>query len=69
MHTFRIQGTLEGHQVHILIDSGSTHNFINDKLAQQMGLTVNTSQEFQVLIGSGETMKGKGACFGLQLKC
>jgi len=69
IHTFRINGSIEGHQVHVLVDSGSTHNFINNKLAHQLGLTINQSQEFQVLVASGETMTGNGECKNVQLKC
>ena len=36
-NTMRVQGWVQGKPIHILIDSGSTHNFLDIKTAQQLG--------------------------------
>ncbi|KAM1917367.1 hypothetical protein ACFX13_036977 [Malus domestica] len=33
--TMKVQGTLQGHSVRILLDSGSTHNFVDTRLLKQ----------------------------------
>jgi len=45
-HTIRVNGTIAGHSVHILVDSGSTHNFINDQLADKLNLEISTADSF-----------------------
>jgi hypothetical protein len=55
--TLRFQGQLKGSPVVILIDSGSTHNFIQDRIAKQLGLPLHHAQSFQVLVGNGEELK------------
>jgi hypothetical protein len=41
--TFRIYGTIAKKQVVILVDSGSTHNFIQDRVAKFLGLPTTTA--------------------------
>lgn len=36
-NTMRVSGSVKRHKVHILIDSGSTHNFIDIFTAKQLG--------------------------------
>jgi hypothetical protein len=38
--TMRVMGVLRNQQVVILIDSGSTHNFVDAQLAEMLGLEV-----------------------------
>lgn len=37
--TLRLLGHIANHQVMILVDGGSTHNFIQEPLVQQLGLS------------------------------
>ena len=39
----RIVGDINGTQTHFLFDSGSSHNFLNDHLVQQLQLHINAS--------------------------
>ena len=34
----RMQGTIKGHKVHILIDDGASHNFLNYTLVKELKL-------------------------------
>ena len=36
--TIRLSGTINGKTVHVLVDTGSTHSFINSKSLQRVGL-------------------------------
>jgi hypothetical protein len=40
----------------MLIDFGSTHNFINYKLAKDLNFFVYTTLDFEVMIGYGGTI-------------
>jgi hypothetical protein len=55
--TMRLVGFLRLHRVVILIDSGSTHNFVDTKLAANLGLQPQPQAGIQVQVawtGSGE---------------
>ncbi|XP_020258301.1 uncharacterized protein LOC109834681 [Asparagus officinalis] len=68
-HTIRIVGYYKNQAISILIDSGSTHNFINSKLVKKLGLTVTEYSNFDVLVASGEVIKGAGVCQEVSLDC
>ncbi|CAI8599296.1 unnamed protein product [Vicia faba] len=42
-HTMKFQGTIQGVEVLILVDSGTTHNFILQKLVHQMDWPIDTT--------------------------
>jgi hypothetical protein len=54
--TLKMLGQIQNHHLHVLIDSGSTHNFIQDRVAKSLGLTLVPTQSFQVLVGNGEEL-------------
>ena len=51
----------------ILIDSSSTHNFIQDRIAKQLNLPLHQSQSFQVLVGNGEELSCDSICHQMDL--
>jgi hypothetical protein len=51
----------------MLIDSGSTHNFINYKLAKDLNCFVYPAPEFQVMIADGGTINCSGKCHSIKL--
>lgn len=61
-NTMRLKGTLKKHGVTILIDSGSTHNFLNPSLAKQCGCPVTTTTQFQVTVADGGVISSSGKC-------
>lgn len=58
----RLQGAIQGHQIFILVDSWSTHNFIQGAVAEKLGIGTQKVSEFQVYIGSGEFMLCSEVC-------
>ncbi|GJX09954.1 retrovirus-related pol polyprotein from transposon TNT 1-94 [Tanacetum coccineum] len=52
--TMKVDETLKGRKVLILVDNGSTHNFISTSLVKQLGLKVNMVPSFGVQIGKGQ---------------
>jgi hypothetical protein len=52
--TLKIEGYIKKKEVIVLIDSGSTHNFIHYKLAKDLNCFVYPVPEFQVMIADGD---------------
>ena len=51
---------VNGRELVILVDSGSTHNFIRDKVASRLKLPFNSIKPFNVKVASGETFQCEG---------
>jgi len=66
--TLKIRGFLKHRPVIVLIDSGSTHNFIHQKIAEAAHCFVRAVSNFQVQIADGGTMKCEGRCENVKLQ-
>lgn len=51
--TLCFQGTVQGVQVHVLLDSGSSDNFLQPCIAQCLKLTIQEAPQFHVPVGNG----------------
>ncbi|KAF3775815.1 hypothetical protein EJ110_NYTH46485 [Nymphaea thermarum] len=58
----RIEGQLRGRKVSILVDTGSTHNFICEKSARALGCRIENQPAFDVVVGDGGILKSRGRC-------
>jgi hypothetical protein len=65
--TLKIEGYIKKKKVTMLIDSGSTHNFINYKLAKFLNCFVFPTPEFQVMIADGGIINCSGKCHSIKL--
>jgi len=55
--TIKIQGRVKKLSVLILVDNGSTHSFINPKVAKIMvGMVYPTTQPMRVVVANGQQM-------------
>ncbi|KFK23032.1 hypothetical protein AALP_AAs71112U000100, partial [Arabis alpina] len=63
----KMGGTIQGEPVVILIDSGETHNFISEKIVTQLGLRVEGTKGYGVVMGTGLTVQGQGICKEVEL--
>jgi len=53
--TFRVTGAINGYNVQILVDSGATHNFIQNRVAQFLQLSREpTPSPLRVMVGNGD---------------
>ena len=68
-HTTRLMGFIHNQPVNILVDSGSTHNFINGKFARKLKLESQDSRSFDVLVANGDRISGRGLCKAAPLDC
>ena len=66
--TMRIEGKIQGHCLVILIDTGSTHNFLDAGLCSSLKLAIDPALAFDVKIANGATVKTLGACQAFQVQ-
>ncbi|KAL0299989.1 UNVERIFIED_CONTAM: Retrovirus-related Pol polyprotein from transposon.6 [Sesamum angustifolium] len=60
--TLRINGKVNGKDIHILIDSGSTHCFIDEKVVQVLGCTLEQTTPMAIRIADGGRVMSKYFC-------
>ncbi|XP_028065295.1 uncharacterized protein LOC114268339 [Camellia sinensis] len=65
--TFRVMGKLQNKAVTVLIDGGSTHNFIDQAIVTKFGLPVARDQKLQVMVANMDKIDCDGRCLGLIL--
>lgn len=65
--TMKLKGLIKGVEVVILINSEASHNFISMELLKKLGLGLDTTGSYGVVIGTGLTVKGEGVCRGVAL--
>ena len=65
--TLEIKGYIKNKKVIVLIDSGSTHNFIHYKLAKDLICFVYLVPKFQVMITDGGTINCSRKCNNINL--
>lgn len=58
--TMRVTGKVKGRAITILIDSGSTHNFVEPGVVKSSGHTVEPTPELPVTIADDTKMSSKG---------
>jgi hypothetical protein len=60
--TLKIIGYIKHQKVIILVDSGSTHNFIHRHITQETHCYIHLINNFQIMIANGGSMKCGGCC-------
>lgn len=61
LETLRVVGRISHWNAMILVDGGSTHNFLQERLVKSLGLRVETTHTLHVLVGNGNELE----CFFL----
>ena len=65
--TINIEGHIKNKKVIVLIDSGSTHNFIHCKIAKELNCFLYAAPECQVMVASGGTINCSKKCHIIKL--
>ena len=65
--TLKIEGHIKKKKVIVLIDSGSTHNFIHCKVAKELHYFLYPTPKCQVMIANGRTINFSGKCHNIKL--
>jgi len=58
--TLRFQGSIRGHVVKVLLDRGSSDNFIQPRLVMCLELPIKCAPEFKVLVGNDHYLTCEG---------
>ncbi|KAL0539616.1 hypothetical protein IC582_023832 [Cucumis melo] len=66
--TMKLKGWVRHKEIVVLIDSGATHNFIHQALAEELQMRLEQNTQFGYTIGNGTRCKGKGVCRRVELK-
>jgi hypothetical protein len=66
--TLKLIGYIKHWKVVILVDSGSTHNFIHHCIAQETHCYIHAINNFQIMIANGGSMKCRGCCENVHLQ-
>lgn len=67
--TIRLIGTISHQLVNVLLDTGSTHNFIDSSISKKLGLHIIEGRTFDVTIVGGEKLTSTGWCPAIDIKC
>ncbi|XP_077215880.1 uncharacterized protein LOC143850523 [Tasmannia lanceolata] len=65
--TLRFEGIIENHILQVLVDGGSTHNFIRERVAKFLGLPITHSPHFKVQVGNGQFLTCQGMCSNIRI--
>ncbi|KAA0039618.1 ty3-gypsy retrotransposon protein [Cucumis melo var. makuwa] len=60
--TFKVKWTVEDQEIVIMIDCGTTHNFISLKLVDDLKISMVETTNYVVIMGSGKAVQGRGMC-------
>ncbi|GKA69695.1 gypsy/ty3 retroelement polyprotein [Tanacetum coccineum] len=60
--TMRVTGKVGKHELHILIDCGSTHNFLDVNLAKRVGCLVTSTCPLAVTVGGNKQLISDSEC-------
>jgi hypothetical protein len=66
--TLKLIGYIKHWKVIILVDSGSTHNFMHRRIAQETHFYIHAINNFQIMIANGGSMKCGGHCENVHLQ-
>jgi hypothetical protein len=66
--TLKLIGCIKHRKVIILVDSGSTHNFIHHHIAQETHCYIHAINNFQIMIANGGSTKCGGNCENVRLQ-
>lgn len=64
----RFQGSIHGMPIQIYLDSGSSNNFLQPRLAHYLKLPIEPIQKFKVVVGNGSALMVEGAIKDLEVQ-
>jgi len=65
--TMKVNGLLKRQQVTILIDTGSTNNFLDENIAKKLSIPMEDCEPFEVTLADGGILTCKSKCSNVKL--
>ncbi|KAL5776574.1 hypothetical protein ACOSP7_009500 [Xanthoceras sorbifolium] len=62
LQTIRLRGKVRNKEITILVDSGSTHNFLDPNTAKLIGIEVEETETLWVTVGGGGEISSNAKC-------
>lgn len=66
--SMKLRGYIGPANVVVLVDSGATSNFINERLSRAMGWPITQTRGFGVRVGEGRIIRSRGKCVDVPLE-
>ncbi|VFQ73335.1 unnamed protein product [Cuscuta campestris] len=60
--SLKLVGTVHEQAVHVLLDGGSTHNFVHPTVAERLSLVLHPVPPFRVYVGNGDSLRCAYSC-------
>ena len=60
-----MRGRIKHQSIIVLVDSGSTHNFIDSAIVKRLNCPTQSISGLQVTVANGDTVKTQAACLAL----
>ncbi|VFQ85068.1 unnamed protein product [Cuscuta campestris] len=60
--SLKITGSVHNFAVQVLLDSGSTHNFVHPTVAERLALVLHPVPPFRVYVGNGDSLRCSYSC-------
>lgn len=61
-------GNISGHPLLLLVDGGSTHNFVQQQLVTQLGLPCRATTPLRVMVGNGQYLECTSICDAIDIQ-
>ncbi|XP_058784831.1 uncharacterized protein LOC131659692 [Vicia villosa] len=65
--TLKFKGLIGGLSVMVLVDTGSTHNILQPRIAHHLNLLTTPIPQFSVMVGNGSHLQCEGICNDVKL--
>ncbi|GJX08637.1 glycoside hydrolase, catalytic domain-containing protein, partial [Tanacetum coccineum] len=62
----RVTEKISNHELHILVDGGSTHNFLDLEVSRELGCQLKNTCPLAVTIGGGRQLISNSECKGFE---
>jgi hypothetical protein len=67
-NTMRLIGWIGNHKIIVLVDSGSTHNFLDSSMGRKLKVSISKEQRIRVKVANGEEVVSEGKCMQLKVQ-
>lgn len=65
--TLKFKGLINGFPISVLVDTGSTHNIMQPRIAHHLNLNFTPITQFSVMVGDGSHLHCEGICNNVKL--
>jgi hypothetical protein len=67
-NTMRLIRWIGSHKIIVLVDSGSTHNFLDSSISKKLNVSISREQKIKVKVANGEEVVSEGKCMQLEVQ-